>query len=70
MVVAGAQQESVVAGAIAGTFGRTSADRHILYVVTDGGLASPINGTFVEPAKVVAVDTSRLADSHVVSDEA
>lgn len=64
IIVAGAQQQSIVAGAIAGAFGRTAADRAVLYVVTNGGLAGPINGTFFEPAKVVAVDTSRLEDSH------
>ncbi|KAI1327731.1 hypothetical protein F5Y16DRAFT_184541 [Xylariaceae sp. FL0255] len=31
---------------------------HILYATTSGGSKAPINGTYVEPAKVAAVDTT------------
>lgn len=61
-VVAGGMHEEVLAGVNAAVFGRLDTDRHILYVVTAGGLTSPVNGTFVEPAKVVAIDTSRAQD--------
>ncbi|KAK8094816.1 hypothetical protein PG997_001501 [Apiospora hydei] len=60
-VVAGEQTQEVMAGVNAAVFGRTATDSHILYVVTAGGLNSPVNGTFVEPAKVMAIDTSNAA---------
>lgn len=56
-VVLGGPGQLVMAGNAAAAFGQTPADKHILYVVTDGALASPVNGTIIEPAKVVAVDT-------------
>ncbi|KAK8039497.1 quinoprotein amine dehydrogenase beta chain-like protein [Apiospora rasikravindrae] len=58
VVVAGGQTQEIMAGANAAVFGRTDTDSHILYVVTAGGLNSPVNGTFVEPAKVMGIDTS------------
>ncbi|KAK7977237.1 hypothetical protein PG988_004727 [Apiospora saccharicola] len=60
-VVAGSQQQAAMAGANAAVFGRTSSDSHMLYVVTAGGLTSPINGSFIEPAKIVAIDTTNAA---------
>jgi hypothetical protein len=61
VVFAGSAHELTVAGDSACKFGRTEEDKDILYVVTDGGLASPVilvNGTnVVEPGKVVAIDT-------------
>ncbi|KAK7921426.1 hypothetical protein PG985_009448 [Apiospora marii] len=61
-VVAGDQHQETMAGANAAVFGRTDSDSHMLYVVTAGGLTSPVNGSFVEPAKVVAIDTTHTAD--------
>lgn len=61
-VVAGDQHQAAMAGANAAVFGRTASDKHILYVVTAGGLTSPVNGTFIEPAKIVAIDTTNAAD--------
>ncbi|KAK5658186.1 hypothetical protein OQA88_2159 [Cercophora sp. LCS_1] len=58
VVVEGSAQELTVAGDTACHFGRTEKDRKVLYIVTDGGIASPVNGTMVEGGKVVAVDTS------------
>ncbi|KAK8087291.1 hypothetical protein PG994_002265 [Apiospora phragmitis] len=57
-VAAGDQNQAVMAGANAAVFGRTDADSQTLYVVTAGGLNSPVNGTFIEPAKIVAMDAS------------
>lgn len=61
-VVAGDQHQEAMAGANAAVFGRTDSDGHMLYVVTAGGLTSPVNGTFIEPAKIVAIDTTNAAD--------
>lgn len=59
LVVLGDTSELTLAGATAAAFGR-GADRHILYVVTSGGLRAPINGTQSEGGKAVAVDTRGL----------
>jgi sugar lactone lactonase YvrE len=58
ITVDGSKYQLTVAGATACRFGRRQTDRKTLYVVTDGGLAAPVNGTVVEGGKVVAVDTS------------
>jgi hypothetical protein len=58
VTVAGSRDQLTVAGCTACHFDRKSSDEHILYVVTLGGLGSPVNGTEVEGGKVVAVDTS------------
>ncbi|KAI3320975.1 hypothetical protein HD806DRAFT_504137 [Xylariaceae sp. AK1471] len=57
-VVAGSLTELTVAGCTAAAFGRTIHDDRILYVVTSGALQAPVNGT-AEPAKIVAIDTSK-----------
>jgi sugar lactone lactonase YvrE len=60
-VVAGSLTELTVAGCTAAAFGRTVQDNRTLYVVTSGALRAPVNGTVSEPAKVVALDTSKCA---------
>lgn len=55
-VIAGNLNSTVVAGATSTAFGRTKKDKNILYVVTSGTEISPVNGTFVEPGKIVALD--------------
>ncbi|KAH7012345.1 hypothetical protein B0J12DRAFT_778574 [Macrophomina phaseolina] len=57
-VVAGSANSSVVAGATACQFGRTQKEEGVLYVTTSGAQAAPVNGTFIEPGKVVAVHLS------------
>ncbi|KAB5515176.1 hypothetical protein GE09DRAFT_581082 [Coniochaeta sp. 2T2.1] len=56
--VLGGVNETTVAGDTAAAFGRGNSDGKTLYVVTSGALAAPVNGTYVEGGKVVAVDTS------------
>jgi sugar lactone lactonase YvrE len=56
-LVLGSSTEMTLAGDTAAAFGRTRGDSHILYVTTAGGIAAPINGTVIEPGKVVAIDT-------------
>ncbi|KAK5632487.1 hypothetical protein RRF57_008201 [Xylaria bambusicola] len=56
VVVVGSPSELTVAGDTALALGRTKADKNIVYVVTSGALAHPVNGTLTEPAKVVAID--------------
>ncbi|XXG95166.1 hypothetical protein Hte_001426 [Hypoxylon texense] len=56
-VVLGSPTELTVAGDTSAAFGRTPLDRHILYVTTSGAAAVPVNGTIMEPGKIVAVDT-------------
>ncbi|KAH8898358.1 hypothetical protein GQ53DRAFT_636260 [Thozetella sp. PMI_491] len=55
ITVAGKSDSLEVGGATACAFGRREDDQRILYVVTSGALAAPVNGE-VEPAKVVAID--------------
>jgi sugar lactone lactonase YvrE len=61
VVVAGGTSELTLAGNTAAAFGRGKTDAHILYVVTCGGLRAPVNGTYTEGGKVVAVDTRGFA---------
>jgi len=58
--VAGHRDQLTVAGGTSCQFGRTEKDKHVLYVVTSGGLASPVNGVSTEGGKVVAIDTSKF----------
>ena len=55
-LVVGSVNSTAVTGDTSARFGRTEADQDVLYVVTNGGLSSPVNGTYVEGGKVVAVD--------------
>ena len=59
-VVAGNKNSTVIAGDTAAAFGRTNKDKGILYVVTNGGIAAPVNGTFIEGGKVLAVQVTEL----------
>ncbi|KAI0143623.1 hypothetical protein GGR57DRAFT_483426 [Xylariaceae sp. FL1272] len=58
VVVYGATDTLALAGDTSAIFGRGESDQSTLYVATCGGMRSPINGTLVEPGKVVAVDTT------------
>lgn len=58
-IIAGALNSTVLAQPTAATFGRMERDRDVLYVVTAGGLATPVivDGEAVQVgAQVVAVD--------------
>ncbi|KAI0200567.1 hypothetical protein F4808DRAFT_428316 [Astrocystis sublimbata] len=55
-VVVGRSTDLTVAGDTALAFGRTKGDKNIVYTVTGGALARPVNGTITEPAKIVAID--------------
>ncbi|KAL0258216.1 hypothetical protein SLS55_007389 [Diplodia seriata] len=54
-VVAGSLTSTLVEGATSAMFGKTSQDSSVLYVTTGGGLAAPINGTYTEGGKIVAL---------------
>jgi hypothetical protein len=54
-VLAGDPQSAALIGATSAAFGRTANDAKTIYVTTCGGLAAPINQTYTEGAKVVAV---------------
>jgi sugar lactone lactonase YvrE len=56
-VVAGNLNSTQLAGPTAAQFGRTKKYERTLYVTTNGGLAGPINGTFIEGGQVVAIDS-------------
>ncbi|KAI1183183.1 hypothetical protein F5B17DRAFT_417155 [Nemania serpens] len=58
-VVAGSLTDLTVAGPTSAAFGRTARDSKTLYVVTNGASSGPVNG-IIEPAKIVAVDTSEF----------
>jgi sugar lactone lactonase YvrE len=55
-VVAGSIGSLDVASPTACAFGRAARDVRTLYVSTSGAQFAPVNGTIVEPSKVVAVD--------------
>jgi len=64
VVVAGSPADLTVAGDTALALGgRTESDKDIVYVVTGGALARPVNGTVTEPAKVVAINRRGFQDS-------
>ncbi|EKG15095.1 Six-bladed beta-propeller TolB-like protein [Macrophomina phaseolina MS6] len=54
-VAAGSLTSTTVIGATSAQFGRTSSDSSVLYVTTGGGLAAPLNGTYTEGGKIVAL---------------
>ena len=56
-IIAGAVNTTEIAEPTGAQFGRTAVDGHVLYVVTAGGLAFPIDGDVVVGGQVVAVDT-------------
>ncbi|VUC25643.1 unnamed protein product [Clonostachys rosea] len=58
VTVAGRIDQLDVAGATACQFDRRKGREHMLYVVTNGGLAGPVNGTEVEGGKVLVIDTT------------
>lgn len=59
LVVAGEKSNPVVAGATSAAFGRNWYNKHILYIVTDGGLGDP-SSAGVTGGKIVALDTTKL----------
>lgn len=59
VIVAGDINSTTIAEPTAAQFGRTLADRKVLYVTTAGGLNSPVNGNEVVGGQLVAVDTRR-----------
>ncbi|KAM3528361.1 hypothetical protein MY4038_005899 [Beauveria bassiana] len=54
-VIAGNLNSSFVAAGTATVFGRTRKDQHVLYVTTGGASEAPVNGTFSEGGKIVAL---------------
>ena len=56
-IIAGVVNTTEIAEPTSAQFGRTPADSNVLYVVTVGGLAFPIDGDVVVGGQVVAVDT-------------
>jgi hypothetical protein len=59
-VVFGGLNSTDIAGPASAQFGRTYPNRNTLYIVTSGGLAAPVNGTFTEGGKVVGMRASRF----------
>ncbi|KAH8911151.1 hypothetical protein BR93DRAFT_322416 [Coniochaeta sp. PMI_546] len=57
-LVEGNVNQTTVAGDTAAAFGKGRKDQKTLYVVTSGAQAGPVNGSYTEGGKVVAVDTS------------
>jgi hypothetical protein len=54
-LIAGGLNSTVVAGATSAALGRTKKDKNVVYVVTSGAQAGPVNGIYTEGGKVVAV---------------
>ncbi len=64
VIVAGAVDQLTLAGSTACQFGRGKTDKRVLYVVTSGGEAAPVNGTLTQGGKIVAVDTSSFVGKY------
>ncbi|KAF7187967.1 putative hetero-Diels-Alderase [Pseudocercospora fuligena] len=59
-IIAGQLNSTEIAEPTSAAFGRTRHDKHILYVVTAGGLAAPVNGNITIGAQVLAIDMKKL----------
>jgi hypothetical protein len=55
-IVVGGLNSTDLAGPTSARFSRKPGEKSVMYVTTCGGLAGPVNGTFVEGGKVVAID--------------
>lgn len=53
----GGLNETIVAGATGAAFGRTCKDKNVLYITTNGGSTTPVNG-IIEGGKLVAIQLS------------
>lgn len=60
LIVIGSLNSTIVAGATSARFGRTKSDHDLLYVTTSGGQVAPVNGTFTEGGKIVAMNLNKL----------
>ena len=58
-IIAGNLNSTDIAGPTSCAFGRTAMDSHILYVITSGALAAPVDGNITTGAQILAVDTSQ-----------
>lgn len=58
--IAGSIGSTLIPNPTSAQFGRTIVDAGTLYVTTAGGLAAPVNGTFIEGGKVVAIDVRHV----------
>ena len=58
-IIAGSLNSTQFAEPTSCAFGRTEKDSNILYVITAGGLAAPVEGNITVGAQILAVDTSR-----------
>jgi hypothetical protein len=58
--VLGGLDQTVVAGPTSVALARGQGSEGTIYVTTNGGLLSPVNGTYTEGGKVLAVDTKVL----------
>jgi hypothetical protein len=58
-VIAGDLHSNVLPGPTSAAFGRTANDANIIYLTTSGGLFRPINGAYVEGAKIVAFQLNK-----------
>jgi hypothetical protein len=58
-IIAGNLNSTQFAEPTSAAFGRMERDADILYVVTGGGLAAPVDGNITVGAQILAVDTSR-----------
>ena len=58
-IIAGDLNSTQIAGPTSAAFGRTEKDSHVLYVVTSGALAAPVNGKITIGAQILAIDTKK-----------
>lgn len=60
VIIAGNVNSTEIAEPTSAQFGRTAADREVLYVTTGGGLATPVNGDEIVGGQLVAISTDGL----------
>ena len=62
-VIAGSPNATTVLGCTSAQFGRGKAS-DVLYVSTNGGINHPLNGTYIEPGKLLAIDLDSTKPAH------
>ena len=60
VIIADIVNSTEIAEPTSAQFGRTAADREVLYMITGGGLAGPVDGDEIVGGQLVAVDNDGL----------
>ncbi|KAI1415499.1 hypothetical protein F5Y13DRAFT_145173 [Hypoxylon sp. FL1857] len=63
--VAGTPDEMILTGPVSPAFGKVKGDTNTVYVVTDGALLNPVNGSIIEGGRIVAIDTTPFFEEYL-----